>query len=120
MARWSRDENKEQYWRRVLVQWQGSQSTTVRGFCAAQGVSQASFYWWRRAIQRRDQERPRFLPVKVVNEVEPNPIAQASGGDSSAIEVVLGGGRCLRVRPGFDRATLVRLLDVLGEGGVSC
>jgi len=37
-----------------------------------------------------------------------------------AIEVVLANQRCLRVRPGFDRATLVRLLDLLEDGGLAC
>jgi transposase len=86
----------------------------VRAFCSARGISQPSFYWWRREIQRRDLGRPQFLPVRVVAETA------TLESDGSAIEVVLGGGRCLRVRPGFDRATLVRLLDVLGEGGMSC
>lgn len=114
MARSNRDEGKERYWRRVLRQWQASQPTTVRAFCVAQGISQPLFYWWRREIQRRDRERPQFLPVHVVGET---PVLECDG---SAIEVVLGGGRCVRVRPGFDRTTLVRLLDVLGEGGMPC
>jgi transposase len=114
MARWGRDEGKERYWRRVLAQWQDNQPTTVRAFCVAQGISQPLFYWWRREIQRRDRDRPQFLPVRVI------PETPAPESDGSAIEVVLGSGRCLRVRPGFDRATLVRLLDVLGEGGVTC
>ena len=114
MARSNRDEGKERYRRRVLTQWQASPPTTVRAFCAAQGVSQPLFYWWRREIRRRDRDRPQFLPVHVVGE------APAPESDGGAIEVVLGGGRCVRVRPGFDRTTLVRLLDVLGEGGRPC
>jgi transposase len=114
MARSNRDKGKERYWRRVLTQWRASQPTTVRAFCVAQGISQPLFYWWRREIQRCDRQRPQFLPVHVVGETP------APECDGSAIEVVLGGGRCVRVRPGFDRTTLVRLLDVLGEGGMPC
>src|SRR5512135_1356427 len=116
MARSRRDEAKERYWRRVLAQWQASQPTTVRAFCAAQKLAPPAFYWWRREIQRRDRDRPQFLPVRVVAEANPKP-AEDDGG---AIEVVLGSGRCLRVRPGFDRETLVRLLEALGEGGTPC
>ena len=114
MAHARRDGEKEQYWRRLLERWQASQPTTVRAFCAARGISQPLFYWWRREIQRRDRDQPQFLPVRVIAET---PVPESDG---SAIEVVLGSGRCLRVRPGFDRATLVRLLDVLGEGGMPC
>ncbi len=53
-----------------------------------------------------DYARPRFLPVRLSRTPW-----RTDGGD--AIEVVLANRRCLRVRPGFDRAALVRLLDVL-------
>lgn len=43
MARSNRDEDKEQYWRRVLTQWQASQFTTARTFCVAQGISRPLF-----------------------------------------------------------------------------
>ena len=34
--------------------------------------------------------------------------------------VVIANQRCLRVRPGFDRASLVRLIDALEDGGTTC
>jgi transposase len=113
MARAVRSGSKEQYWRKILARWQTS-GLTVRAYCEAHSLSQPSFYWWRREIQRRDRAQTQFLPVRVVAE------AVVSDNDSSAIEVVLSNGHCLRVRPGFDRATLVRLLDVLSDGGTSC
>ncbi len=76
-------------------------------------IPHPSFYWWRCEILQRDSTRPRFLPVRVVVK------AVATHGDGT-IEVVLANQRCLRVRPGFDRATLVRLLDVLEDGGTPC
>src|SRR5512135_3845183 len=105
MSRAVRNGSKEQYWRKILARWQTS-GLTVRAYCEAHNLSQPSFYWWRPEIQRRDRVQTQFLPVRVVAE------AVVSDNDSSAIEVVLSNGRCLRVRPGFDRATLVRLLDV--------
>jgi transposase len=113
MARAAHGDSKEPYWRQVLARWRSS-GLSVRAYCETQGISLQSFYRWRRELQRRDRARPQFLPVRVVAE----PVA--SDGDGGAIEVVLTNGRCLRVRPGFDRATLVRLLDVLGDGGTSC
>ena len=62
----------------------GQPAHPVRAFCEVQGVAEASFYWCRREIQRRDRARPRFLPVKVVDEVEP------SGEDVSAIRACRG------------------------------
>ena len=40
-----------------------------------------------------------------------------SNSELDAIEAVLASGRCLRIKPGLDRATLVHLLDVLVDGG---
>src|SRR5262245_9656921 len=104
----ARDERKEQQWRRRINQWRAS-GLSVRGFCARQGLATASFYHWRRVLERRAAEAPAFVPVQVV--------ADATPAEASALEVVLVGGRAVRVAPGFDAATLRRLLAVLeGEG----
>ena len=49
------------------------------------------------------------MPVQVV--------ADALPAQVNALEVVLVDGRTVRVAPGFDVATLRRLLAVLQEGG---
>jgi hypothetical protein len=104
----ARDERKERQWRRWISQWQTS-GLSVRDFCARHRLATASFYNWRRVLERRAAEEPAFVPVQVVADAVP---AQAS-----ALEVVLVHGRAVRVAPGFDAATLRRLLAVLeGEG----
>jgi hypothetical protein len=40
----------------------------------------------------------------------------AADGSAGALELVVGAGRRLRVGPGFDGPTLVRLLALLEEG----
>jgi hypothetical protein len=107
---WARDERKELQWRRWIDQWRAS-GRGVRAFCARHGLATASFYNWRRVLARRAAEEPVFVPVQVVADAVP---AQAS-----ALEVVLVDGRAVRVAPGFDEATLRRLLAVL-EGEGSC
>jgi hypothetical protein len=102
-----RDLSKEQFWRRQIHDWQISGSS-VQSFCARRGLSQAGFYAWRRELQRRDSERPLFLPVR--------PLAdQVPAGDTAVLEVMLATGRRLRVPSGFDSATLRQLLAVLEE-----
>jgi hypothetical protein len=104
----ARDEQKERQWRRRIDQWRESR-LSVRAFCAQHGLSPASFYHWRRVLARRAAEQPVFVPVQVV--------ADAMPVQASALEVVLADGRAVRVAPGFDAATLRRLLAVLeGEG----
>jgi transposase-like protein len=106
----ARDEKKERQWRRRIDQWRVS-GLSVRAFCAQHGLSSASFYHWRRVLERRAAEGPAFVPVQVVADALPT--------QASALEVVLLDGRTVRVAPGFDAATLRRLLVVL-EGEGSC
>jgi len=102
------DEQKEQQWRRRINQWRSS-GMSVRAFCARHRLASASFYNWRRVLERRAAEKGAFVPVQVVADAPP---AQAS-----ALELVLADGRIVRVAPGFDAATLRRLLTALeGEG----
>jgi hypothetical protein len=106
----ARDERKERQWRRWINDWRAS-SLSVRAFCARHHLATGSFYNWRRVLARRAAEEPAFVPVQVVADAVPAP--------ASALEVVLADGRTVRVAPGFDAATLRRLLAVLHEGG-SC
>jgi hypothetical protein len=120
-----RDPAKEKHWRRMLRMWRRSR-LTGRGFCAANGLSEPSFYAWKQEIARRDQEAivrarartqrtakrravdvklPAFMPVRIAGAAEA----------ASVIEVVVAKGRLLRVRPGFDAATLRELVRLLEE-----
>jgi transposase len=86
---------REQFWREQLRRQQAS-GRGVREFCEGAGLSVPSFYWWRREVRIRDSRagavRPRFVPVRLASE---------SFADAS-LEVVLGGGRSIRVGSGFD------------------
>lgn len=101
-----RDPRKEQQWRQWIRQWQNS-GQSVRDFCTRHALSQATFYAWRRLLRQRDADANPFVAVQVVADI-PAPAA-------TPLEVVLAGGRCLRVRTGFDAHTLRQLLAVLEE-----
>ena len=49
-----RDGKKESKWRRHVA-GQVTGGLPVRAYCRARGLSENSFYWWRRELQRRDQ-----------------------------------------------------------------
>lgn len=102
-----RDAAKERFWRKALARWQRS-GESVRAFCAGAGLREPSFYAWRRELARRDQSaarvtRPTFVPVQVVLPQECGP----------ALELVLAGGRVLRIPPGCEATTLATVLAVL-------
>jgi hypothetical protein len=104
----ARDERKERQWRHRIEQWKVS-GLSVRAFCAQHGLTAASFYHWRRVLERRAAEIPAFVPVQVVADTPPS--------QASALELVLADGWAVRVAPGFDATTLRRLLALLeGEG----
>ena len=100
----ARDERKERLWRRWIGEWQTS-GLSARAFCQRRRLTVASFYAWRRALQRRAAEKATFVPVQV--------LPDAVQTQTSALEVLLPDGRTVRVAPGFDAATLRRLLAVL-------
>jgi hypothetical protein len=86
-------------WRKIIQQQQTS-GLPVTAFCRRAGVPQSSFFAWRRKLR----EEASFAEVKLSSE----PVALIAG-----IELQLPGGRCVVVRPGFDRQTLLDLLHVL-------
>jgi hypothetical protein len=115
-----RDPAKEKYWRRMVRRWKRS-GQTGRDFCATRGLSEPSFYAWRREIARRDQEPPPPtccpLPPGPAAGARP-PVFQeltlaATTPPVAVIEVVLAHGQVLRISPGFDADLLRQLLGVL-------
>src|SRR3954447_20371816 len=97
-------------WAERLARFATASLTTAQ-FCAAEGVSVASFYLWRRRLAAAElpagaqssghQAGPRLLPVRLP---EPTP----------AVELVLPTGAVLRIGAGADEATLTALLRLLG------
>jgi len=121
----NRNPGKERFWRRMVREWRRS-GLCVRAFCARHGLSEPSFYAWRRIVAERDQESaqvrakperdgvcraapagddaPVFVPLRVIDVAT-----------QVALEVVLERGRAVRVLRGFDPDTLRQLLAVLEE-----
>lgn len=106
MARESNSRTAE-LWRSRIRAWRAS-GLSVAAYCRRIGVSQPSFYQWRRKLEgavggARDsganRTRPSpselsFLPVQVV------------GVGNAPLEIVLPNGVVVRVPPGCDRALL--------------
>ena len=104
-----RNQAREQFWRDTIAAWQES-GQSVRAFCAARSISEATFFARRRELidhkpsgPSADQPpAPHFVPVHVV----PDP----------TIEVVLLGGLVVRVPAAADPAAVARLVAALGGG----
>jgi hypothetical protein len=115
MAR-ARDHAKERHWRRHVAAWRRS-GWSVRAYCDSEGLATASFYAWRRVLAERGPRDDTvagkrsaapaalspFVPVRLVDDAPA----------MSAVEVVLRGGRVVRVAAGFAAATLRDVVAVL-------
>lgn len=94
---------KEKFWRKTIRAFAAS-GQSVRAFCRARQLSEPSFYAWRRTLARRDAATPAapgFVPVRLADAM------------SVPMEIVLAGGRSIRLRPPVGRAALVEIVAAL-------
>jgi transposase len=118
MAR-HRDANKQHRWLNLIRLWQQSR-LTIREFCKRRGLNERRFHVWRRVLRRRGllEDLPTSQEVTKASPVTAafvNLTMAAEPVSPSAIELVLGERRVVRVRPGFDSATLLQLVRLLEE-----
>jgi hypothetical protein len=129
-----RDPGKEKFWREALRQFAAS-GKSVRGFCSSRGLSEPSFYAWRRTLKQRDASAAagtRSMPMRRHGGVQRNaePAPSASGpapaflpvrltgsAQQPRMEIVLGGGTRIRLRGPVDRAALEQVVAVLRPAG---
>ena len=77
---------------------------TVKQFCKEQGLTEGSFYAWRKRLQKR--EAVRFALVDRGS-------ARQAPATEAALELVMATGERLRIGAGVDAATLRTVLEVL-------
>lgn len=97
-------------WRALIEEFTGS-GESVATFCTRRGLAIPTFYQWRRRLASSEGPAP-FLPVRVVGSRPP------SAPVSSGVEVVLRGGRRLRLERDFDAAVLTAAVAALE--GAAC
>lgn len=108
----SRSAAKERYWRKHVGD-QARGGLTARAYCQRNGLSEPSFYAWRRELAERDREAkasaPRFAELVLTG-------APATAR-SSTLQIHLANAR-IEIFPGCDRATLELALAALR--GAAC
>src|SRR5271163_2353778 len=88
-------------WRQI-IDGQQTSGLTVAAYCLERGITQGSFYTWKRRL--RSPAKPKRLPKPTFIELNP-PSLSAAG----TIEICLRGERHLLARRGFDRELLTEL-----------
>ncbi len=94
---------KADQWRGRLAE-HGRSGLTVKQFCQERGITQWSFYAWRKRL--REPGTVRFALVER-GRIRQEPAA------ASGLELILTTGERLRIGAGVDGATLRAVLDVL-------
>ena len=92
-------------WRQI-IDGQQSSGLTVAAYCLDRGITQGSFYTWKRRL--RAPAKPNRLPKPAFVEVTPS-----RAGTAGTIEVCVRGERHLLARRGFDRELLIELIRTL-------
>lgn len=117
MANGNRSEQRRRGWQREIERWQRS-GESIRAFCARRGLSEPSFYSWRRRLgagpspkrSGASSSRPAFAEVQLAAEGEAN-------GVDDSIDLTLPTGERLRIGPAVEPAHLQRVLSALREAG---
>jgi transposase-like protein len=110
MARRSRrrDSAKEQFWWKVVDGFDAERST-VRAWCLKHGVSEPSFYAWRRELKRRDAILTKDATSSTTTQLLRVKVAPSPALATPGVMIELAEG--LRLHVAVDQLTAV--LDVL-------
>ena len=92
-------------WRQIIDE-QKSSGLTVAAYCLEHGITEGSFYTWKRRL-RQPAKRNR-LPKPAFVEVTPQRF-----GTGGTIDICLRGERRLLARRGFDRDLLIELIRAI-------
>jgi hypothetical protein len=92
-------------WRQI-IDGQQTSGLTVAAYCLERGITQGSFYTWKRRL--RSPAKATRLPKPAFVELKP-----PSAKTPATIEICLRGERRLLVRRGFDRDVVIELVRAL-------
>ena len=114
-----RNSQKEVYWR-DMVKRQARSGVSVRRFCSEQGISEPSFYGWRKKLARRGQE-----VVTASSRLSKNGAASSDSGEAfiplavadsgHTLEVVHPLGYRVRITGEVNAQSLKQVLDALDQ-----
>lgn len=115
MSRKKQDVEKARFWRSAIREAAQS-GVSVREFCRRRKLHESQFYWWQRRLSVRRQApkrgKPRGAGPASFALVSDEPAANDAG-----IELVLAGGRRLRIARGVDEGTLRAVLAAVEPAG---
>jgi transposase-like protein len=115
------NEERRQFWQMVIETWRDS-GLSVSQFCKAEGLSEGTFYSWRKrlsvhTVQRKAPAGPN--PPAFIEVAMPKPaLSLSNGSDHVSLELLFSSGHTLRIRSAADNETLSNVLSVLHQVGL--
>jgi hypothetical protein len=104
MKRGAQDVEKTRFWRKTIREAARS-GISVREFCRQRELKEPQFYWWQRKLSATKRPGKKSAVPATFALVSGEP-----GAGDAGIELVLAGGRRLRIARGVDEATLRTVL----------
>jgi hypothetical protein len=106
------DVDHQQFWQMAIETWKAS-GLSVRQFCKNEGLSEPSFYSWRKKFTGSDndeieQESPKSQQSEFIEITIPS-------NNSSVVELVLTSGNILKIPNGIEAKTLMTIISVLHQ-----
>jgi len=104
---------RRQFWQMVIETWQDS-GMSVSKFCKAEGLSEGTFYNWRKKLSGDQSQRnahadpspPAFIEIAMPK------------SNHATLELVLCSGNTLRISSTADNKTLTSVISVLRQAGL--
>lgn len=107
------DVEKARFWRKA-VRDAARSGLSIREFCRQRKLHESQFYWWQRRLAVRPTATRRKRAVEATSFAL---VSEESGAADAGIELVLAGGRRLRIAKGVDEVTLRSVLAALDGPG---
>jgi len=104
---------RRQFWQMVMETWQDS-GMPVSKFCKTEGLSEGSFYNWRKRLYGRNSQRNKQSNSRTPTFIE---VAMPESGHA-ALELVLSSGNVLRISSTADNRALSNVISVLCRAGL--
>jgi transposase len=106
------DVEKARSWPRTIREAVRS-GMSIREFCRQRRLKESQFYWWQRRLKAGREEPTLRRPGSQGGAASFALVSNEGGAMDAGIELVLGDGRRLRIRPGVDEETLRSVLAAL-------
>jgi hypothetical protein len=108
------DAEKARYWQRTISEAARS-GMWIRAFCRQRRLRESQFFWWQRKLRARRQAGAMLRSGGNGTQASFALVSEEAGSTDAGIELVLDGGRKLRIRRGVDEETLRAVLAALEQ-----